>query len=122
LIIGIITASALFFFWHHRANAVLWPLETHGVAVIGLGWAWLTGFVIRRYDNRVFGIIAVIVAGGLVRYDSPTSFLLGGPVVSIVVAYLAFRPKIQIGEKVRKVLNWLGDASYPLYMIHQTVL
>lgn len=92
-----------------------------GLGLIMLPWAWLTGFVYYRDPSPVNFMGMLILP--LVMFDAiiPQKFasiVIVGSAVGILMARTAYIESRQ----VKKWLNFLGDASYPLYLLHQPLL
>ncbi|MEM7386698.1 MAG: acyltransferase family protein, partial [Verrucomicrobiota bacterium] len=85
---------------------------------------WLAGFGLYRSRNRLFAAVAIFVlgliaiqantGGNLPRYHHLPVWVLTWSLPFIALALPRFFP--QAGPN--RLLNRLGDASYPLYLCH----
>ena len=103
-------------------------MQGHLLPALLLVWVWLAGFVMRRFRGRllpmilaVFGIIGIFLCreyeAGYVR-----GFSWPVLVVFLATATVALAPAIPVSPRRSAILMWLGDISYPLYLIHFTVI
>jgi peptidoglycan/LPS O-acetylase OafA/YrhL len=79
-------------------------------------WAWLLGFVCFR-DQRPVVLVAVAVVGApLVALANEDSLAL----VTFGLSYLLLNAsgKLPSGHFQKNVMNYLGDLSYPMYLVH----
>lgn len=89
-----------------------------GLGLASLAWAWLAGFLIHRFQNRlnasmiVFGVILVALV------LNPAAIKAWPLTLLIVCAAIGFGAKLNAPQWVREGLELLGDASYPLYLFH----
>jgi len=82
-------------------------------------WAWLAGFLMYRFQKSWVFFTAVIVVGCAAMsvnhvYGNRYSLLTYS--ASVLLIYQS--PKIPVPRKLRGVLNYLGDLSYPLYLFN----
>jgi peptidoglycan/LPS O-acetylase OafA/YrhL len=115
---------------------ILWPFirdvyiaePTYLIAAAAFLWAWLAGWLAYR-GNRfmVFGFMVGGFLGiwtqakffGIVDFTSGAANLLAWALTLVIVF---FRIGVPAGDKGRMALNYLGEISYPLYLLHYPVL
>lgn len=82
-------------------------------------WAWLLGFVIYANRSRTmsvvgFGVCMVVLPQSDRDYISPVTLVT----VGVSYLFLLWSQRFQVGKGLAKVFNFLGDLSYPLYLVH----
>jgi peptidoglycan/LPS O-acetylase OafA/YrhL len=117
---------------------ILWPFirdvyvaePTYLIAAAAFLWAWLAGWLAYSHrQNRamVFGFVVGGFLGigtqvkyfGIVDITSGAANLLAWALMLVVVF---FRMGVPAGIRGRMVLKYLGEISYPLYLLHYPVL
>lgn len=104
--------------------------ETSLLHALAFFWAWLIGWMAYGLpkDQR-FAIFSIAIGGGLILWFPPFYALDG--VISVVSTLLAwagtvlvvvYRAKLPIKGRLSAVLIYLGELSFPLYLIHYPVL
>ena len=121
-LLALILASAFLYVRHSPRS---FPDETHGTATYCLLWAWLTGFVFYRLPQNGYRLLraALILLGGglLLCSGAEEGKLTLGTFLAVALA-LWFGPLCRIPARAARILTFLGDLSYPLYLTHLTVL
>ena len=86
-------------------------------------WDWLAA---RRHGSLSLGLTALLVLlalfqSGAVAHDTITDHVLANIFTwSTVLAFLGYgRQHLSFGNRL---LSWARDASYPVYILHQTVI
>ncbi len=94
----------------------------YGISVPLLGWSWLLGFWFYRSSQSHF-ILLLACAIGVGALSFNPSFLLSlWPVAWLVtIAAIGYGSRLPYNPVLAKGLSLLGDASYPLYLVHFTV-
>lgn len=115
--------SLLFFLIHKYTGQDYFAVSMFSLNVIYLGFAFVLGFL--NFFNasaalRWISFFLIIVSG--VLYTP-----LGGRfyLITIVVfgSAIFFRDRLPvISLQLRKLFNWLGDLSFPLFMLHYPVI
>jgi peptidoglycan/LPS O-acetylase OafA/YrhL len=91
----------------------------HGEATLFLGWAWLLGFTYQRCrTDPASGPLLVAVAVGLCSintvYNRPYSQLT---ILAVTISLVCGGNAVMY-PLMKRVANFLGDLSYPLYLFH----
>jgi peptidoglycan/LPS O-acetylase OafA/YrhL len=123
-LVVILVAASAYAHWTMAGRGVhAYPDATRGLAHAGLFWAWGLGFLAyRERRNPLFGLMLLL--GGLALLDRFNAE--GGtawPLTWIVAAAsVGFGARLGLREGPwMRVSNYLGDLSYPLYLLHQPV-
>jgi peptidoglycan/LPS O-acetylase OafA/YrhL len=116
----LIVASARWYLIVAKGGATLFPGQIHGVSHTALAWSWLIGFVFFFHrDNpwaRLGMLMLPVFLVGLANY------IIGG-LISFTMVFssvaIVFANQIPLrSERLRQVLSYLGNLSYPLYVLH----
>lgn len=117
---------------------IAWPLigsvyiaePTYGVSAAALFWSWLGGWLAyTRRSNHCYA--AALIVGGLVGISTQakyfgivdlTSAAANFAAWSFTVVVVFYGPGFSIGKKGTIILEYLGDISYPLYLLHYPIL
>jgi peptidoglycan/LPS O-acetylase OafA/YrhL len=86
-------------------------------------WAWLMGFLLHGARQRGLPVLFAVAGAGFIALNpfnnpealAPVTFLAA---LGCVVAAGTVSPAWQVPRWGRRVLLYLGDLSYPLYLIH----
>lgn len=116
----IICASALVYALGPRINFFRYEDVASVFNLAAVAWAWLIGWMIytnpgKRNLTAVLALLSAICMASNNRYGgflsvltvSGTAFVLGGQ---------RFLPELR--GRMRSLATWLGDLSYPLYVVH----
>jgi peptidoglycan/LPS O-acetylase OafA/YrhL len=117
---------------------ILWPFirdvyiaePTHLISAVAFLWAWLAGWLAYSHRGNRPMVFCFMVGGalgiwaqakffGIVDLTSGAANLLAWAVTLVIVF---FRIGVPAGDKVRTAFNYLGDISFPLYLLHYPVL
>lgn len=90
---------------------------TGGWMFLVLAWWWLSGFLYYRHRGTALGY-ALLVLPPLFA----ASYGWIGRAAFIGIAALASCEYIALSDRVSRLFNWLGDLSYPLYLVHVPVM
>ncbi len=118
--LAVAAVSAAAFMAYPSTGLPHYRLLLWGLLLLFFAWAWLGGFVLHRYADRgpwagtVLGIVGA-AALGMNHADSAWH-----PIVTFAGATLVvtLAPKASVWPPLGRVLNFLGDLSYPLYLMH----
>lgn len=89
----------------------------YGLPFFLLLWAWLLGFLLSTSNNKIIRILLITSGLLLVKYslNNGSWYVLNYAICVISIVYL---PSIKIPKKMLKLLTYLGDVSYPVYLFH----
>lgn len=118
--IAALSATAFVLTAHYHKG--YYAFQRGGVALLALGWAWLAGFIYYRCRSHPHaGAILIAAALALMNanalYNAKYSFLT----MSIVLVLLVAGGALRLPSALGKVMSYLGDLSYPLYLFHGPV-
>jgi peptidoglycan/LPS O-acetylase OafA/YrhL len=114
--------SALIYWLNANFGIGAFPGVLYGLAAISLFWAWGCGFIYSRTPQPWVALL--LAASGVIllnrlNYEGGTysevTFL-------VAAAAIAAGRYAQLPSSVRSILNYLGDLSYPLYLIHYPII
>lgn len=122
-ILRLAAASVLVYYLHNAISPNKFSEETCGIAVPGLMWAWLAGFLFYRHRGceRAWCYLAIVVIPVATSNIQELNPLRS---ISLALTCLTFAPFVQVrlATRVRSLFVLLGDVSYPLYLSHFAVL
>lgn len=124
ILISLMALSALFF-------AIVYPYTklpyyatlSWGLGFISLSWAWFLGFFYYRSKEKIYSS-AILVSLGCLVLDlnglhkeklSMTTYILS-------CLILIFSPYIRLPKIFAHVFRYVGNISYPLYLLHMPSL
>lgn len=124
-----VVSGILFVAWPYIQDVYI-AEKTYGIAAAALVWSWLAGWLAYgSLKGRVHFALFVII--GFAAIVSQSKFFAIVDLKSALANVLAwagtlwviyFRPSIRFGAASEKVLLYLGELSYPLYLLHYPVL
>ena len=85
----------------------------HGGAFLCISWYWLSGFAYFRSRRSPWGYV-VLFLPVMMAYASD---VFVGRAILIALVAIALADEVSVPQMVQKIFNWLGDLSYPLYVI-----
>lgn len=86
-------------------------------------WAWLVGWV--YYNNRgkvLYDLLLFVPTTIIASIDKHDSGMFLGATMTITAAVLRFGPELELKKGVQNFLTFLGELSYPLYLVHLVVI
>ena len=117
---GLSLASFISLIALYRINGYAQALPL-GLSVPLLAWSWLAGFA--YYQRRSFFTFALMLLPPLILFDIFLRLDYASSVVAITAAILVFAPEMKnITPRMKAIFNWLGDFSFPLYLLHAPML
>lgn len=116
---GVAVSAGLYFFSRELQFTGL-PGLLYGLAAACLFWAWGLGFLLYRYYGRNdLPGIALILSGSLLlgwyNYEGGATAIF---TFMVAACALIFGGRIVLGSRSRAVLIYLGDLSYPVFLLH----
>jgi peptidoglycan/LPS O-acetylase OafA/YrhL len=92
-----------------------------GWNVFLIAWAWLSGFVYNRDPSKLNFMLMLMLPMLMFELYLPLQF--GSMVIAGSACMILFAKHIEIrSATVSKALNFLGNVSYPLYLIHDPMM
>ena len=124
-LLGIVAVSAAAYWLHTSFHVVDFNEGVNGsYGALALAWAWLLGFLLQRHpkDRRI--LLGGIVLGCLLlgRFDQYGVAHFSCAVFAGAVAFIASARSIAVSCRMARLLDWLGELSYPLYLCHAPIL
>jgi peptidoglycan/LPS O-acetylase OafA/YrhL len=127
ILVFVAASGVAFLFWRFFGEAALAP---YGLELFAFAWAWLAGWVAYVLPRNWIAAGLSIIVGWIFIKSQPQQFWLVNK-VSIISTYsswamtvilLFFPLQLSLSERTKRGLNYLGDISFPLYLIHYPVL
>ena len=116
---GIVMVSAAAFVVYPRLQLNFFSGLSYGLPVLFLIWAWLGGFLLHRHraDPR-FRIFILAIGPLLLSYNKGYNTRLSLFTYVLATAVVVFARDLRIPQRLLGVMNYLGELSYPLYVLH----
>jgi peptidoglycan/LPS O-acetylase OafA/YrhL len=119
VLLGIISFSAMCLIFKEN---VLPDPGVHRIYLYLLAWPWLFGFAYFRNPASILNAILLFIPP-LIFFEMFIHLHLASILLVVTAMSLHFAPRFRIGgETVKRVMNWSGDASFPLYLMHGPLL
>lgn len=118
----IVCLSATGYGLAHFLNLPFYSGLLYGSSVLLLGWAWLLGFWAYRNaeSNHSSMVVESIGVCAIALNNSFLTFLW--PVTwTVTIIGIGFGSRVRYNRWLARFLILLGDASYPLYLVHFSV-
>ena len=116
---ALILASGVIFVASRYAQTPHYSELRYGAAVPLMAWPWLVGFLAHRFRSRAHAALLVLGVSLIALNLNPTFLRYRWMITLVIVAAgIGFADDIRAPAWVGRFLNWLGDLSYPLYLIH----
>lgn len=118
-LVAILSLSAVAFIIYPFLGLPYFTSLRYGLPSLFLTWAWLLGFVFYRHQTHPVAIASLIVLPlTLLGINSPGTTSSGIITVSLVAFVIAIAPYLKLSPLVAHIFDFLGDVSYPLYLLH----
>lgn len=123
LLLLLAAASALTHWNIARLGVGSYPDALHGLAPAGLFWAWGLGFIVyRERRNPLYGLVLLLGGAGLIWRFNPEGGAWWPATWTVAACAVAFGGRLRFDDKrLRAGLNYLGDLSYPLFLLHMPI-
>jgi peptidoglycan/LPS O-acetylase OafA/YrhL len=109
--------------WYLFIHYLLFTVYGFVLASSPASWDWLARFRRPALAIALACTITVVwlLVAGVIAHDSPADSLLANAFTwTWIMAFLGFgRQYLSFGNRL---LDWARDASYPIYILHQTVI
>jgi peptidoglycan/LPS O-acetylase OafA/YrhL len=112
-LIILISMTALVFLKMPDAPGV----SLYGHMFVVVTWFWVLGFVYHRHRRTLFGL--VILVAPVLLFAGLDDFGRAG---ALGVLGVLLCEDVKVPDRLARVMEWLGDVSYPLYAIHLPIL
>ena len=123
LLLGLIAVSSGMFYMHDRFHVTGLVDLHHGLAAAMLLWAWLSGFVFYRYRSEWRAQVGLMAIGTyLLSRFCPEGLNYGMVTYSVSMFAIITAPQLKLSPEWRNRLNYAGEISYPLYIVHFPIL
>ncbi len=117
-LLWIIGASYLVFLVFQHLMPAGMQTWTYGRALLGGAWIWLTGFMWHRLKGTNLGVALTIAPAAVA---AASGYFIGLPFL-VALVILMVSDFIVLGPALTKAMVWLGDASFPIYLCHTSVI
>lgn len=101
----------------HGGTTIAAALD-YGTGVLATSWFWTTGFLYFKWRGKIAGY-ALLILPSLLAWLIGT--VIKAPLV-VTIVVLIVSPMISLPRRARSISNFLGDVSYPLYLLHIPVM
>lgn len=117
-VLALLAVSATAFAVYPHLHWFHYSLLKFGLPLLFLAWAWLAGFVYYALRDSVAATAMFIGGSALLVGLNVTDFPLGVATTAVSAAVLAVAPFVRLPGWCHRPMEWLGDLSYPLYLLH----
>lgn len=121
VLLSLLAASLLCFINFGQLTRTDLTQQKFGEGLAFLGWAWVLGFVYHRHRQDLWAkalLLGVSLLGGCLHIAGVGE--LGPLTLGVTVFALLYGE--QITARFSNQLTYLGDVSYPLYVVHWPVM
>jgi peptidoglycan/LPS O-acetylase OafA/YrhL len=125
------TTSCLFFIaWPFIRDEYIAAQFHYRIPALAMLWAWLAGWVAYSHPRRKT-YLAALIAGGLAGIYTQAKFFTIEDCISGIATCVAWIGTLGVvfyragtidNERCNAFLSYLGDLSYPLYLLHYPLL
>jgi peptidoglycan/LPS O-acetylase OafA/YrhL len=122
-LLALVGLSALAYVGRSRLGAGDWAYNMNGLSAFLLLWSWLLGFLAYKHGREIWMRLLLVAAAPLLLLYAPPTPILAIPIYLLVAAALLWPPKLGLLRAGgQKTLQYLGELSYPLYVVHWPIL
>lgn len=127
LLLALLGASVLLYLAHGLSKFGLgyyrYPSESHGVSAVCLLWAWLAGFLLWRHPGADWSRWLMVGTGCvLLGFDDTQHYKFSVAVYLAAALLVIYATRIRVPPRLVPWLSYLGDLSFPLYLVHFPLL
>ena len=121
-VVWVALASAAFcFYYSYNAASPLGGGATYWTRYVAFVWAYLAGFLYDANRGKVWAQLLLFAPGPLFVALGEDS-RLGSVTMLLVAGLLHYGPRLALPRWSVRPLNYLGDLSFPLYLLHCVVI
>ncbi len=122
VLITLVCLSAIAYGLAYHLHLPFFTGLLYGISVPLLGWSWLLGFWIYRSSQSHYVLILAGAIGFCALSFNPSFLLYLWPAAWLItIVAIGYGNRLPYNQTLAKGLTLLGDASYPLYLVHFTV-
>lgn len=119
IIWGIIIFSACCFSFGQPWGFSNYPDGASLLKPLGLAWAWLLGWILyQNMGNAKVTVIALLITLVCICSNKTYHATHSAPLLAASVILISHMVPVSIPERFKPFANWLGDMSYPMYVLH----
>lgn len=123
VLVSMILVSAFAYAALPRLGLPFYSRMQYGLPLLFLLWPWLAGFVFYQNRNDIRYMAALLALGLAMIVANHVFNTRYSPVTyAVSVLIIAGCARIRIGDRLASWANYLGELSYPLYIVHTPVL
>ncbi len=119
IILSLIGVSSLLFALFPYFYQPHYSKLQYGLALLLFLWAWLLGFFYFVNQEKTYSKILLVSLGCLLlslnHVYTGKAAIVTYAISSMIIIY---SPRINLSSNLTKILNYLGNISYPLYLFH----
>jgi peptidoglycan/LPS O-acetylase OafA/YrhL len=122
-IIFLISISSILFYFHDELKISPLPGALNGIAAASLFWAWGLGFL--YYYTRgllILALLTFISVLMLSHFNYEGGGLYYATILATSLSFFILRFKFTISKFLASAFNYLGDISYPLFILHYPII
>jgi peptidoglycan/LPS O-acetylase OafA/YrhL len=117
-----LVASSICFLLPTRDDRGFAYLLISKMKILKYFWCWGLGFWLWRHQRPWVLLAGAAAAIALVSVSAETSETFAGVPIVVTFAALWASTRLRLGPASSRLCNALGDASYPLYLLHLPTL
>lgn len=127
VLLGFVGISALLYVLHGVPSVgfgtALYPSESYGISAICLAWAWLAGFLLWRHSKQDWPRWLMLGLGAaLIGFDDTQNYRFSVAVYVAAALIVVHAGSLRVPVRLALWLTYLGDLSFPLYLVHYPIL
>lgn len=93
-------------------------LDLYGYGVALFAWPWLIGFLLSVKNKPTMAAILSLIGIPIVFYGQITHESLSWLTYTLTIVIVYYAGKLFLADWLRKIANFFGEISYPLYVLH----
>jgi peptidoglycan/LPS O-acetylase OafA/YrhL len=121
-LVGALVISAILFLLPTREDRGLVYLALTKLKILKYFWSWGLGFLLWRNHRPLLLFVGAATSLILVSLSAETSEAGSWVPLAMTFAALHLATNLTSGPRLTRIFNYLGDCSYPLYLLHLPTL